>query len=232
MEIKVLASGSSGNAYYVTDGKTPLLLEAGIPFRKIQEALDYNTSDIAACLVTHEHKDHCIGVPDVLKRGIKVYMSEGTAKHVETGLYKPQTLKPKEVTKIGSWRVLPFDVQHDVSEPLGYLLTSDQGEKLLFATDTYYIRYRVPGLTHIMIECNYSEAIVDERVASGHLHPVQRKRLRRSHMSLENAVDFFKANDLSAVQEIHLLHLSDGNSNEKEFKDTIQSVTGKPVYIA
>jgi hypothetical protein len=34
------------------------------------------------------------------------------------------------------------------------------------------------------------------------------------------------------LQEIHLLHLSDANSNEKEFKEKIQKLTGVPVYVA
>lgn len=53
--------------------------------------------------------------------------------------------------------MLPVKTEHDAKEPLGFLIYSrTTREKLLFATDTYYIRYRFPGLTHIMIECNYA----------------------------------------------------------------------------
>ncbi len=55
VEIKVLASGSSGNAYYVSDSKTPLLLEAGIPFTKIQQGLSFKTSGVVGCLISHCH---------------------------------------------------------------------------------------------------------------------------------------------------------------------------------
>ena len=51
-------------------------------------------------------------------------------------------------------------------------------------------------------------------------------------MSLETAKDFLRANDLTAVQEIWLCHLSDGNSDAERFKREIQALTGKPVYIA
>ena len=44
--------------------------------------------------------------------------------------------------------------------------------------------------------------------------------------------DFLRANDLSRVKEIHLLHLSDRNSSANCFKKEIQSLTGKPVYVA
>jgi len=55
MEIKVLASGSSGNAYFVSDGKTPLLLEAGIPFKEIQRGLNFRLQELVGCLISHEH---------------------------------------------------------------------------------------------------------------------------------------------------------------------------------
>jgi hypothetical protein len=54
----------------------------------------------------------------------------------------------------------------------------------------------------------------------------------KSHFSLENVKRFLQANDLSRVQEIWLLHLSDGNSDETRFKREIQELTGKPVIIA
>ena len=59
-----------------------------------------------------------------------------------------------------------------------------------------------------------------------------KNRLLTSHFSLENVKEFLKANDLSRVQEIHLLHLSDGNSDAERFKREIMAVCGKPVYIA
>jgi phosphoribosyl 1,2-cyclic phosphodiesterase len=126
---------------------------------------------------------------------------------------------------------LPFDVQHDVSEPFGFLLANQEGEKLLFATDTYYIRYKFKGLTHLLVECNYSKAILEENIMNGIVPKVMAKRLRRSHFSLENFKGFLAANDLTKLQEIWLLHLSDTNSNADLFKKEVSEITGKPVYI-
>jgi len=83
-----------------------------------------------------------------------------------------------------------------------------------------------------MVECNYSASILDANIALGKVPQVMKKRLTRSHFSLENVKEFFKANDLSKVEEIHLLHLSDSNSDEALFKEEIMKLTGKPVYIA
>lgn len=231
IEIKALATGSKGNCYYVTDGQTPLLLEVGIPFKDIRKRLNFRTSDIQGVLITHEHQDHCKGINDVLKAGINVYMSAGTAGAIDIKHHRIKTVEAKKQFTIGSWTILPFDVQHDSSEPIGYLLMNQQREKLLFATDTYYIRYRFPGLTHIMVECNYSLAILNENIVAGRVPKVMKKRLLRSHFSLENVKEFLKANDLSKVQEIWLLHLSDNNSDAQLFKQEIMELTGKMVFV-
>jgi phosphoribosyl 1,2-cyclic phosphodiesterase len=231
IEITALATGSKGNCYRVTDGSTPLLLECGINYKNIQIGFDFKMSEVGACLVTHEHKDHCKSINEVLKAGIDVYGSNGTFGALGITHHRIKQVRSKEQFQIGTWTILPFDVQHDVSEPLGYLLVNQLGEKLLFATDTYYIKYRFQGITHIMVECNYSMDILNKNIASGSVPVVMKKRLMKSHFSLENVKDFLKANDLSNVQEIWLLHLSDNNSDEEIFKREIQELTGKLVFI-
>lgn len=232
IEIKVLASSSRGNCYYATDGVTPLLLECGISWKAIQQGLDFQTAELQGCLITHEHKDHCKALADVMKAGIDCYMSAGTVKALGIDGHRIKTIKTQEQFDIGSWTILPFETQHDGEEPIGFLLANKEGDKLLFATDTYYIKYRFQGLTHIMLECNHSYDILDKNVESGALPLAMKNRLIQSHFSLENVKEFFKANDLSKVKEIYLLHLSDGNSDADRFKREIQQLTGKVVYVA
>ncbi|MEH7236781.1 MBL fold metallo-hydrolase [Bacillus sp. JJ1562] len=231
IEITALASSSKGNCYKVTDGITPLLLECGINYREIQKALNFRMSEVAGCLITHEHGDHCKSIKDVLKAGINVYASKGTIEAIGIHHHRINLADAKKQFQVGTWTILPFDVQHDVSEPYGFLLANQNGEKLLFATDTYYIRYKFPGLTHIMVECNYSMEILKENIIAGRVPKVMKNRLMQSHFSLENVKDFLKANDLSQVQEIWLLHLSDNNSDEAGFKREIMELTGKVVYV-
>lgn len=231
IQIEALASGSKGNAYKVTDGRTPLLLECGINYRDIQKGFNFRMSEVSGCLITHEHQDHCRSIKDVLRSGIDVYMSAGTAKALGIRHHRINTVRSREQFQLGTWTILPFDVQHDASEPLGFLLANQEGEKLLFATDTYYIKYRFRSLTHIMIECNYSMEILNKNIAAGIVPQVMKKRLLRSHFSLEDVKEFLRANDLSKVQEIWLIHLSDNNSDEELFKREIQKLTGKVVYV-
>lgn len=232
IEIKTLATGSTGNCYWISDGSTPLLLECGISFKQIQKALNFKTSDLAGVLVTHEHKDHCKAVKEVADRGLDIYMSQGTKGAIGIEHHRFKAVENKRQFSIGTWTILPFDVQHDTAEPFGFMLANQDGERLLFATDTYYIRYKFPGLTHLMIESNYSQKILDENVESGQVPNFLKERVMQSHFSLENLLTFLKVNDLSKVEEIHLLHLSDSNSNEELFKKEVQAATGKPVYVA
>lgn len=231
IKITTIATGSTGNCYHITDGETSLLLEAGISYRNIQKALNFKTSDIAGVLISHEHQDHCKAVKDVARAGLNIYMSAGTKDALSINHHRIKTVQNQKPFTLGTWTILPFDVEHDVSEPYGFLLANKVGDKLLFATDTYYIRYRFPGLTHIMVECNYSLSILNENIASGRVHKDMKGRLLQSHFSLENVKEFMKANDLSKVQEIHLLHLSDSNSDEELFKREIQELTGKLVFV-
>ena len=176
------------------------------------------------------HGDHSKAAKDLMGAGVDVYCSAGTAEALGLESHRLNIIKARQQFTLGDWTVLPFGVEHDAAEPLGFLLAAD-GEKLLYATDTFYIRYRFPGLTHILLEVNFAQDILDANVESG-LSPAHRRRVMRSHMSLETAKDFLRANDLSKVREIWLCHLSDGNSDEERFKREIQSTTGKPVYVA
>ena len=237
MEIKVIGSGSSGNCYRISDGETALLLEAGLPIKKIKEGCDFDMASIAGCLITHEHGDHCKAVNDVMAVGIDVYMTKGTSVALNGNAYNHRLhlLDESVISENGTinyfsdqimtFIILPFAVHHDAAQPVGYLIRSTlSGEKLLFVTDTYYIDYHFNELTHIMIEANYSnEALKDAE---------KKNRLRRSHMSIENCIEMLKANDLSHVKEIWLLHLSASNGDAEDFKRQVQAETGCEVYIA
>ena len=233
MDVKVIASGSRGNCYRISDGVTPVLLECGISIKQIQRGLGFGLTQVAACLVSHEHQDHSRALKDVLKAGVEVYTSPGTIEALGLEHHRLRPVKSKDTFHIGTWTVRAFETQHDAQEPLGFLFHSRaSNERLLYATDTYYIRYKFLGLTHIMVECNYAMDILEDNVRRGLVPEVLRRRLLTSHFSLENVKEFLKANDLSKVQEIWLLHLSEQNSCEKRFKEEVQKITGKPTYIA
>lgn len=231
MNIKTIASGSKGNAYVVSSGRSKLLIECGINFDLIRKALDFDLSTVEGCLISHEHGDHTAGVKKMLRTSnIKIYASEGTLSTLNVPENRQFILKEKQAQNVGDWTVLPFRTEHDAEEPLGFMIQR-KNERLLFITDSYFVRYKFKNINYLMIECNYSADILEENVINKVIHPVQKKRVLQSHFSLENVKDFLKANDLSQLREIHLLHISDKNGDKERFKKEIQAITGIPVYV-
>lgn len=233
MEIKTLASGSSGNAYIISDGKTTLLLEAGISVKKI--ARQVPISSIDACLISHEHGDHAKAAADITnKYSIDLYASQGTLNALNLGSdYRTHAIKSECQVNIGTFAIMPLEMKHDAAEPLGFIISSSAG-KLLFATDTYLIPYKIPcGTNILMLECNYSLDELNRSIALGVTDHRQRERLRMSHSSLEYLLQYLSENKdrLSAVSEIRLIHISNRNGNKETFKQQVQALTGLPVFI-
>lgn len=232
MEIRPIASGSSGNAYRISDGETALLLDAGIPVRAIQIGCDFRVRALSGCFITHCHQDHSKAARDLMRLGVDIYTGVGTIAACGLEGHRVHVTTPLEQMQIGSFDVLPFDVQHDAPDSQGFLFTSRAtGEKLLYFTDTYFVKYRFSGLTHIMAECNYSREALQRSVAAGYVSIDMVPRLMHSHMSLEHLMDMLSANDLTRLQQIFLLHLSNNNSDAEQMKTAIQRLTGAEVYV-
>ncbi len=233
MRLIVISSSSAGNCYILENNQEALLIECGVKINKIKQALGFKMSKVVACLVTHEHKDHCIAIKDVIASGIRVCTSAGTAKAcgIDSSHRYMQIEKQKKF-KVGGFTVLPFDVKHDAMEPMGFIIHHDETGKVLFLTDTYYVPYTFKGLNNIIVEANYSQEIIDQKVRDGASPEFLRNRVLQSHMSLDTCKQLLKANDLSQVNNIVLIHLSDSNSNAEQFKREIESCSGKNVHVA
>lgn len=232
LDIDVLASSSRANCYRVSDGETPLLIECGLGFRDISRRLQFRVSEIKGCLVSHEHADHSRAAKDLARAGIDVYASRGTMEAIGLEGHRARPIEAKKRFTLGTWTIMPFDTVHDAAEPLGFLLVSRRGGKLLFMTDTAYSRYRFHGVTHYMIEVNYDSETLKQSVMSGETPSAFCRRLMRTHFSLENAVEFLKACDVSQTEQIIILHLSGSHANEDMVVTTLERVTGKPAMIA
>ena len=201
--------------------------------QKIKQGLNYKLSEIDGCLISHSHGDHCKAVKDIIKAGIDVYMSRETIEAIGVQEeHRVHAIEPRKQFVVGTFIIHPFDTQHDCPGSIGFLIQSTLiGEKLVFITDSYYCKYKFKSLNYVMVECNYASDILLRNVANGSLPEAQRARLVHSHFSLEHVKEFLKANDLSQVKEVYLLHLSSGNSDAVRFKREIQAVTGKLVTV-
>ena len=226
MELKILGTGSAGNCYLFqsSTGET-LMVECGVNFKEVKKAMNFNCSNIIGCILSHEHGDHAKAIHDVLGHGIYVYSAKETLKVLEADrnpYAKP--LKLFDNQPIGLFSVVSFDVKHDAVAPLGFVIHHPEMGNTLFLTDTYYVEYKFDDLNNVLIEANYDINLVSE----GFL----KNRIIQSHMSIDQCINTLKDNDLSNVNHIVLLHLSDRNSNAKDFKKRAEQATGKNVVIA
>ena len=234
MELQVIGTGSSGNAYLLREDRHALLLDAGIPIKAIMRAADWKT--LQGCLITHEHQDHAKAAKEVARMGLQTYMTEGTLGAInEDGILPAlnavQMLSPFD---IGEFTVMAFETEHDASQPCGWLIRyRPTGETVLYATDTYYLKYTFPGVDYWIIECNYVDEIVDAQQQEGILSSALRSRLKKSHLSLRRLLDVLKANDLTKAKAVVLVHLSNERSDEKAMASAVKEVTGlDEVYAA
>lgn len=230
MKLKVIGSGSKGNAYLLGNEQEALLIECGVNFKQIKEALNFNFKNIIGCIVTHEHGDHGKGVKDCMAAGIDVHATKGTHTALKTlNNHRAKTIVLQEVFKIGNFKIKAFDIIHDALEPCGFLINHPDCGNVLFITDLIFCAYTFPDLNNIIIEANY-----DEDIAKRKLNDMEflRNRIIKNHMSIDTTEKTLKANDLSKVNNIVLIHLSDSNSDEKAFKTRIEDATGKTVTIA
>ena len=126
----------------------------------------------------------------------------------------------REQFRVGTFDVVPFSTYHDAAEPLGYLIRSrEDGDVLVFATDTVNLRYRFPGLRLLAIEANYQESIL---ARATRMPDKTKDRIRNTHMEIDTLCEILCNMDLHACREICLLHLSDATSHEGQFINKVK----------
>lgn len=236
MRLKIINSNSRGNAYILESATESLLIECGVRFDLIKRALGFNLSKLVGCIVTHSHGDHCSAVHDLTHAGITVYATEGTCEELlERWKPNPHRLKPRHMAipfHLGGFRIMPFRTEHDTKEPCGFLIQHEEMGVTLFLTDTVYSPYSFKGLNNVIVEANYCEEILEAKRQAGGTIEMLRDRVIESHMSLRNCKDMLAANDLSRVNNIVLIHLSDSHSDDRRFKREVEALTGKVVHVA
>ena len=199
MECYSLFSGSSGNCLYVREGKTEILVDAGLNCKRIAQDLLSVGSDlsrISAILITHEHVDHVAALPVLLcAKPMPVYCQEKVAKELYFGYQMRNKSKWAEVFarcvrtveeeseyQVGDLVFAPFKTPHDSADSEGFVF--QEGE-LGVATDLGHIssavRRALMGCKNVVLESNHDLEMLwngtypyplKERVASdnGHLN--------------------------------------------------------------
>ena len=228
-----LASGSSGNCYYVGTSDYGILIDAGISVRAIKKILkdkEIDFNKIVAVLVTHDHGDHikavgCLGE----KYNLPIYSTEcvhdgiDRSRFVEETLFQSRKIIEKEIPfMIRDFRIEAFEVPHDSSENVGYMIRFEN-QRLTIATDVGFITETVARYlcmaNHLVLEANYDEEML--RFGSYPDFLKERVSSKTGHLSNQEVADFLATNYLPAWKNVWLCHLSRENNHPELVYKTV-----------
>lgn len=211
MKLIVIGSGSSGNGYLLTDGNETLVIECGKRLLDIKIALNFQIRGIVGAIDSHTHGDHHKYASEYELAGIPVWTP-----------WKDNNLR--QIKRFGRFVVRSFECIHNVP-CVGYLIEhTDSGLKLLYASDTEYVRYVFRDITAMLIEANYGEEYVNKDEA-------KYQHVAEGHMSIETTVGCIKANMTDNLKHIVLCHLSNGNSDPKKFMESVRDIVSDNVTV-
>ncbi|HKL81683.1 MAG TPA: MBL fold metallo-hydrolase [Desulfobacter sp.] len=214
-----LASGSKGNAIFVSTPDTAVLVDAGLSGIEIQRrmaAVGRTPDDLKAIIITHEHTDHVKGAGVLSRRfNIPVYVTSDTFNACK-GLGKIDQINFFECGSafdIGSLAVNPFSISHDACDPAGLTL-KHQGKKIGIATDlgivTNLVRTHLSRVNALYIEANHDPDMLMTGPYPWHLK--QRIQSRTGHISNQNARDLVAQICHKDLDHVVLAHLSEENN--------------------
>lgn len=228
MKLKVLGSSSNGNCYLLTDDNDKtLIIEAGIEYHKIAQALNWHDNNIAGAIVSHVHGDHAKYIQQFIDAGVDVYASP----HVwETKKIKSVFAHSIiECASIGNFTIRAIPVEHDV--PCFAFFIRNSGKSIFFITDAMYSRYRLPDRLNLaMIEANYDDETLTYNIENGITDAAMCPRLEHSHMAIHNSIEVIKS--AKHIDNVVLMHLSSHNSSPDSYVEMVQKATAFPTYIA
>ena len=228
-----LASGSSGNCYYLGTPEYGVLIDAGIGVRSIKKILKDKEIDfekIVAVLVTHDHGDHIKTVGCLGERyNIPIFSTEPVhdgidrSRFVEETLFQSRRIIEKEVPfMIRDFRIEAFEVPHDSSDNVGYLIQFGN-HRLTIATDVGNITEKVARYlcmaNHLVLESNYDE----EMLKFGSYPDFLKERVssKTGHLSNQDAAEFLATYYSPEWKNVWLCHLSRENNHPELVYKTV-----------
>lgn len=222
LRFSVLASGSSGNAFYIESDQERLLVDAGLSGKQLDRLfgeIHIDPATLTGILVTHEHSDHIKGLGIVARKyNLPIYANEKTWKAMEPSIGK-LTLDQKfhfntgEVKTFGNIDVESFGVSHDAVEPMFFTFHKNN-KKIALVTDLGYvsehIKKTIENANAYIFEANHN---VEMLQASRYPWSVKRRILGDSgHVSNEDCALALCDVIGDQTERIYLAHLSQDNN--------------------
>ena len=224
IDVCILASGSKGNASYISDGNTSVLIDAGLSAIEIERRLrsrNLAPERLDAIVVSHEHTDHIRGAGVLSRRyQLPVYINEPTfaAAKVQLGVvHDTVKFEPGVSFSIGDLCIHPFSVSHDASDAVGFTIQNGS-TKMGIATDlgtaTRLVSHHLMGCRLLIMEANHDPKMLEEGPYPWHVK--QRIQSRLGHLSNQASRDLLGELDHSGLKHVILAHISETNNDPEK----------------
>lgn len=230
MDVCVLASGSSGNCFYVDSGKGGILIDAGISCKQIclrLNSIGKDISDVHSVFITHEHSDHVKGLRVLANRyDIDIYLTKGTFSLLPFMLPEERVHFFEGKTLVRGSLVRGFAKSHDAAEPISYLV-SDENKTVSFITDIGYACPAVQNALHesdaVVLEANHDLGMLERGKYPFYL----KRRISgpEGHLSNYDASLLVLEHATSRLNHVFLSHLSKENNTPDLAMWTFESLT-------
>ena len=199
MEIVSAGSSSSGNSYIIIAGENTIILDVGLPAKKIKGALEHlgcDPEDVGAVLITHEHVDHVKSVRAISRCCVnaRFYASRGTVENAQNFCHVPEErvniISAGDTAEMDGVVISAFPLSHDAAEPIGFTVAAG-GEKLAVVTDSGIISEEIydaiRDADQLVFEANHD---VDMLMVGEYPYPVKvRIKGDKGHLSNDCAGD-------------------------------------------
>ncbi|MCR5757352.1 MAG: MBL fold metallo-hydrolase [Selenomonas sp.] len=232
MQVRILASGSRGNAVFVEMDGMKLLLDAGISATRIKKALagiGVDASTLDGVLVTHEHRDHVAGLATLSKwYHLPIFTRPGTIEHMKGRAAIPaECFCPiGDSFSVGGLTIESFNISHDAAEPVGYRLKGCKNVTLAtdlgFVTDN--VQTAIEGADVLILESNHDPEVLKQ---GGYPWPLKRRILsNRGHLANADAA-WALIRMQKRPEKVFLAHLSEENNRPDLAENTVQGILAK-----
>ena len=207
-------SSSKGNCTLLVHNGRGLLIDCGVPFKQIKDALsqaDCSFDQIEGILLTHEHSDHIKGLSLLQKNtALPVYSTGGTLNAADAQGTDHQYL-PFDV---GVFHIIPIRTSHDAADPCGYRIESG-GKAIAIVTDTGRITpemlQHLSGCSLIMLESNYDPEMLENGPYTAALK--RRVKSDKGHLSNSECASLLALLAMEgALKTAVLAHISPNNN--------------------
>ena len=230
LTLTTLASGSSGNCLLLSDGRTHILVDAGISARRITthlKTLGIAPPELAGILVTHEPSDHISGLATLTKQlPVPIYATAATGRQIRCRVAWAEehlhTITPGTAFSVDSLDVQAFSTPHDAADSVGYTITAGDRTAAV-VTDlghvTREVLSAVSGAQLVVLECNYEP----DWLLSGPYPYYLKERIlgRRGHLSNEEGAQLARVLTEQGARQLVLAHLSKENNTPTRALDTV-----------